>query len=148
VNFTLDASVIVSLARASEETHAASFEFLREVRRRDEKIFCPTMMLAECAATVARQTDQPALARRMFSLIEALPNLTLVDLDTALARRAAEIVGEQRLKAADAIYVAVAEANDAVLITWYDEVIEHGNETVMAITPTAWLEQQRVESTD
>lgn len=148
MNFILDASVIVSLARASEETHAMSFEFLREIRRRDEKICCPTIALAECAAAIARQTDDNALARRMFSLIEALPNLTLVDIDTSLARRAADIVVSQRLKAADAIYIAVAESRDAVLITWDTEVIERGNEIVMVITPTSWLEQQRVESAD
>jgi predicted nucleic acid-binding protein len=142
LNFTIDASVIVSLARASEETHAASFEFLREVRRQDAKLFCPSIVLAECSATIARQTDNPSLAQRIFSLIEALPNLSLIDIDSAIARRAAAIVTDQHLKAYDAIYVAVAESQDAVLITWDAELIEHGNEVLDVITPVAWLEQQ------
>lgn len=137
--------MIVSLARASEETHASSFEFLREVRRRDGKLFCPSIVLAECSATIARQTDTPALAERIFSLIEALPNLSLIDIDSALARRAAEIVASQQLKASDAIYVAVAEAQDAVLVTWDAELIDYGNEVLDVITPVAWLEQQKID---
>lgn len=148
MNFTIDASVIVSVARASEETHADSFEFLRHARQHDAKIFCPAFVLTECAAAIARQTDQPALAERMFSLIEALPNLMLIDIDSLLARRAAQIVVSQRLRAADAIYVAVAEMRDTVLVTWDTDMIERGNEIVMVVTPVAWLEQQKAGSAD
>lgn len=145
MNFTIDASVVVSLARASEETHAASFDFLREVRRRNGNFFCPSLILAECSAAIARQTENPALAERMFSLIGALPNLSLIDIDSDIARRAAEIVISQRLKAADAIYVAVAESQHAVLITWDEELIEHGNGLLDVLTPIAWLEQQKTD---
>ena len=47
--------------------------------------------------------------------------MTQVPLDQTLAQRAAEIAIENRLRGADAVYAAVAEDFDAVLISWDEE---------------------------
>jgi hypothetical protein len=38
------------------------------------------------------------------------------------------------------VYVAVADAFDAVLITWDAEMLERGSEAVNTVTSSGWLE--------
>ena len=113
MNYTIDASVFVAAARAPEIHHAASLEFLRLVGGQTENLFCSTLVLAECSAAIARQTNRPILAERTVTLIERFPNLLLAPLDLPLARRAAQIAMTHRLRGADSIYVAVAETFNA-----------------------------------
>ena len=55
------------------------------------EVYCPTLALAECAAAIARQTDDPHLARELVSMIEDFPGIRLISLDLSQARRAAQI---------------------------------------------------------
>jgi hypothetical protein len=41
---------------------------------------------------------------------------------------------------ADAVYVAVAEDFDAVLVSWDEEMLERCPESVLAMNPEKWLE--------
>ena len=142
MNCTIDASVLVAVARAPETHHATSIDFLRRVEEQAANLFCPTLVLAECSAAIARQTDRPILAERMVTFIERLPNLLLIPLDIPLARRAAYLAIAHRLRGADAVYIAVAEAFGATLITWDAEMLQRGPAAVMTITPSVWLEEQ------
>ena len=47
------------------------------------------------------------------------------------------------LRGADSVYVAVAEAYDAILVTWDVEMLERGSELVKTMTPLAWMEKLR-----
>jgi predicted nucleic acid-binding protein len=66
--------------------------------------------------------------------------MTQVTLDILLAFRAADIAIENRLRGADAIYVAVAEDFDAILVSWDEEILERCPESVLALSPEKWLE--------
>ena len=143
MNYTIDASVFVAAARAPDAHHAASLEFLRQIEEQTGNLFCPTLVLAECSAAIARQTDRPILAERTVALVERFPNLLLVPLDIPLARRAAQSAMTYRLRGADSIYVAVAEAFNTTLITWDAEMLQRSPAVVAALTPTEWMEQQR-----
>jgi predicted nucleic acid-binding protein len=145
VSVTVDANVLVAAARASDVHHAASADFLRGVERQHELLFCPTLVLAECSAAIARQTDDPFLAERIEALIESFPNLALIALDITLARRAAHLARDYRLRGADSVYLAVAETLDAPLITWDGEILERGPADVPRLTPIEWLEQARTD---
>ena len=116
---TIDTSVFVASARSNEPNYLLSRKFLRDARSME--VYCPTLALAECAAAIARQTSDPYLARELVSMIEDFPGIKLISLDLSLARRAAEIAVEHRLRGADAAYVAVADAFDAALISWDQE---------------------------
>ena len=142
---TIDASVFVALARASDVHHIASFEFLRQVEAHAEDIYCPTLVLAECSAAIARQTDSSILAERIVSLVENFPNLHLVSLDISIARWAAQIAQTRRLRGADCVYVAVAEAFNATLVTWDGEMLQRASDVVPTFTPPGWMEQLRAE---
>jgi len=138
MNLTIDASVFVSAARPSEKQYPLSYRFLHRVKR--SKIFCPTLVLAECGAAIARPTGDSLLSGRLVNLIKHFPGMTQVPLDLPLALRAAEIAIENRLRGADAVYAAVAEDFDAVLVSWDEEMLERCPESVLAMSPEKWLE--------
>ena len=66
--------------------------------------------------------------------------MTQISLDLPLALRAAEIAIENRLRGADAVYVAVARDYDAILVSWDEEMLERCPESVLAMSPEVWLE--------
>jgi len=141
MNLTIDASVFVASARTAEPEHLTSRQFLQQALARAVNLFCPILVLPECAAAVARATGDPALAEELVGLIEGLPRLTLVPLDTSLTRHAVHSATTYRLRGADSVYVAVAETTNAALIAWDAEMLERGLHTVDVMTPTAWLEK-------
>lgn len=141
MNLTIDASVFVASARTAEAEYPASRRFLQQAQMQAADLFCPFLVLPECAAAIARSTGDSALADKLVELIESLPQLNLVPLDSALTRRAVRIAAAYRLRGADSVYVAVAEASNAVLISWDAEMIERGSGLVGAMTPSAWIER-------
>lgn len=137
MNLTIDASVFVSAARPSEALYPLSYRFLQKAK--GAEIFCPTLILSECVAAIARPTGDSILSRRLVSLIRHFPGMTLVALDKGIAAHAAEIAIENRLRGADAVYVAVAEDFDSALISWDEEMLKRSAETVLAMSPERWL---------
>lgn len=133
---TIDASVFVASARSDEPNYHLSRKFLRDARSME--VYCPTIALAECASAIARQTDDPYLARELVSMVEDFPGINLISLDLSLARRAAQITVEHRLRGADAAYVAVADAFDAALISWDQEMLKRCPAAVTTMTPESW----------
>ncbi len=140
MNLTIDASVFVAAVHPEEFHFAASRRFLQQAQAKAMSAFCPTLVLPECAAAIARPTGDTVLAAELTSLIEAFPGLRLVMLDTSLARRAAQIATIHRLRGADSIYVAVAEAFDATLVTWDVEMLQRSQAVVSTLTPARWNE--------
>lgn len=139
MSLTIDASVFVSAARPSEKLYPLSFRFLHRVK--GTRIFCPTLVLAECGAAIARPTGDSLLSGRLVDLIRYFPGMTQVPLDQSLAFRAAEIAIGNRLRGADAVYAAVAENFDATLVSWDEEMLERSPQSVRAINPERWLEK-------
>ena len=142
MNCTLDANVLVASSRIQEPGYAASRRLLDEEHARQTAFCCPVLVLPECVAAVARATGLREKAARMLSDIRALPTLRLVPIDEALASRAAEIAMNYGLRGADAVYVAVAEAFAATLLTWDVEMLERAPAVVPTMTPADWLARQ------
>ena len=146
MNCTIDASVFVAAARDQEAQHLTSLEFLDQIQAQGTTVFCPALVLAECATAITRSTGDVALAQELITLIESLTDLNLISITLPLARRAARIAMNQQLRGADAIYVAVAEVSGAHLVTWDGEMLARGAGVVPVSTPQAWLESQTDES--
>jgi predicted nucleic acid-binding protein len=142
MSLTIDASVFVAASREEEVHYPASREFLQHVRAQAQPliVFCPALVLPECSAAIARPTDDPALAAELVSLVEAFPGLQFVPLDQPLARRAAQVARDYRLRGADSVYAAVAEALGTTLVTWDVEMLERGAAVVSTMTPAEWVE--------
>jgi predicted nucleic acid-binding protein len=135
MSYTIDASVFVAAARPAEAGHAASLELLEQVAHQGIPTTCPTLLLVECAAAIARATDDQALAEQSLDLIEVFPGLSLVPLSRDLMHRAAEIAIQHRLRGADAVYVAVAERVGDTLVSWDREMLERGRAVIPTATP-------------
>jgi predicted nucleic acid-binding protein len=146
MNFTVDASVFVAAVRDQESQHQASLEFLDQAQAQGAVIFCPSLVLAECAAAIARPTGDVVLAENLVALIENFPGINLISITSFLARQAAQIATKQQLRGTDAIYVAVAEASGALLVTWDGEMLARGEDIVSVVTPQTWLDSQTAHS--
>jgi predicted nucleic acid-binding protein len=136
VKCTIDASVFVASVRYDEPGYLTSREFLREAQAYE--VYCPALVLTECAAAIARQTDDPTLAEEIVYIIEDFPAINLISLDHQLARKASKIALMNRLRGADAVYAAVAAVFDAVLISWDQEMLKRCPQTVKTISPDEW----------
>jgi predicted nucleic acid-binding protein len=137
MRFTIDASVFVASARSDEPNYLLSRKFLREVQSSD--VFCPTLALVECAAAIARPTGDSSLAEDLVSIVEDFPGIALVSLDHSLARMAAQIAINHRLRGADAAYVAVAKNFGATLVTWDHEMLKRCPDAIATMTPLQYL---------
>ena len=69
------------------------------------------------------------------------PWIQFVPLTDDLAIEAAITAARQRLRGADAVYVALAAQRSLNLITLDREIRERTKETVASATPTAWSKQ-------
>src|SRR5574341_328037 len=105
----IDACVFVAASRPAEKHYAESIRFLEQIQQQQINLICPSLVLAECAATIARATGDPALAETFVNLIQGLRGLSLVPITESLARQAATIAAQHRLRGADSIYVATAK---------------------------------------
>jgi len=139
---TVDASVFVAASREQEQQFDASFECLQRARARGVTVVCPSLVLPECAAAVARATGMAEEADEILELIETFPRLQLIPVSLSLARQAAQIGKSHRLRGGDSVYVAVAEAFDATLLTWDTEMLERAPAVVPTMTPADWLARQ------
>jgi predicted nucleic acid-binding protein len=135
----VDASVFVSAVREAEEYYAGSRQFLQRVREQAVDVVCPTLILPECAAAIARATNNSALAEGIVDLVESFAGLRLVSFELSLARRAAQIATAHRLRGADAVYVAVAEMFGISLVAWDNEILRRAPAVVPTMTPIEWL---------
>jgi predicted nucleic acid-binding protein len=115
--YTIDASVHVSALNPVEADSATSQAFLALVQQHWVPLFCPTLLLVEVAAAVARALDDADRAVALATALRGLPNQTRVPLDEALVDRAVNLAAMARLCGADAIYGAVAQEYGTTLIT-------------------------------
>jgi predicted nucleic acid-binding protein len=139
LKYTIDANVFVSDAVTVDVHHADSRAFLSALRQRAEQVFCPSLVLVEAAAAIARPTGDASLALRASNLIRRFPNLKLVGLSIARSRTGAQLAANHRLRGADTVYVGVAVEYGATLITWDTEMLQRGRAAVQAMTPSDWL---------
>src|SRR5438874_180661 len=98
MSYSIDASVFVAAARDQEAHHEASLEFLTQLANRFADVYCPTLLLVECIAAVARRTNDQLQVQEIAATIDTYPGLHFVPLTRGRARRAAELAAEHRLR--------------------------------------------------
>jgi len=118
---TIDASVFVNAFSPTEANSDQSWRFFRELFEANTPIVVPTLMLVEVVAALARKQNNTQVALDWMEEIPQLGQITLVPLDEALAREAADVAAHHRLRGSDAVYVAVARRFGATLVTLDDE---------------------------
>lgn len=136
---TIDASVLVAAALRDEPAHEAARAVVQQVIESGIAVHEPTLAIVEVTAAIARRTGDGALAFTAGRRLLELPGLVLHDLDADAMAAAAHLASELRLRAADAVYVAVARSHDAELITLDAEVRERAAPVVATPSPAQWL---------
>jgi predicted nucleic acid-binding protein len=139
--YTIDASVLVNAVNAAEAGSAGSQAFLSLVRRQNLSLFCPTLLLVEVAAAIARALDDPMRAAALAATLSGWPNQTLVSLDEALTDRAIGLASTVRLRGADAVYAAVAEQYGTTLVTLDRQQLERLPPAIKVIRPADALRE-------
>ena len=61
MSLTIDASVFVAASRTEEPYYDASRRFLVQAREQGTELFCPALVLPECAAAIVRPTGDSQL---------------------------------------------------------------------------------------
>ncbi len=139
IDVTVDANVFISAASVAEAQHQVSLLFFGRAFALSASLCCPTILLPEVAAGIARPTGDVGFATRTVAGILRLPDLTLVELDALRADLAADAATTCRLRGADAVYVAVAQEYGTTLVTWDQELLTRGAAAVTVMTPADWL---------
>lgn len=135
--FTVDASVFLNAFNPYENGHEESRGFLALAQERALPIIVPALLLPELAATVSRGRGDAKLARQFADAVSRLPHLVVVPLDVTLARQAAGIAADCRLRGSDAVYAAVALRFGAALVSLDREQLERLADTLPTHTPGA-----------
>jgi predicted nucleic acid-binding protein len=137
--YTVDASVFLNAFNPYETGHAESQRLLARMQDKAVPIIVPTLLLPEVAAAVSRGRQDSELARRFAASLRRLPHLVLVGLDETLARQAADIAAQHRLRGSDAAYAAVALRFGSTLVTLDREQRERVASVITSSVPTEVL---------
>jgi len=138
----IDASVWVAAFLAHDAHHRDAAVLLRRLVEEGITVTTPLLALSEVAGAIARQTDDSKLAEKIAVFLHAQAWIQFVPLTDDLATAAATSAAQQRLRGADAVYVALAAQRTLTLVTLDREMLERTKESVTSVTPTAWLKQQ------
>ena len=136
--FVLDASVLVA-ALPNEPHHADTKAIMQRLMAEQTALVLPTVALAEVAAAIARGAGDERLALQVVTAYAGHPELQWAPVDTALGLAAAQVAAGHRIRGCDAVYVALAQAQQAVLLTLDRQQCERSPATVPASTPAQAL---------
>lgn len=137
----IDASVWVAAFLAGDAHHRDAVELLRRLVEEGITAVTPLLALAEVAGAIARQTDDSVLAETITGFLQAQSWIQFVPLIDDLAGLAATVAAQQRLRGADAIYVALAAQRTLSLATLDREMRDRSKHIATCVTPTVWLKQ-------
>lgn len=111
----LDASVFVAAISPAEIHHVAA-RALYESWPEDRAFAVPSLFRVEVLAALARRNEPAELLDTVEVLVSG-PRFHAVAIDESLVERAAEVAQAARLRAYDAVYVALALDRGAALWT-------------------------------
>jgi predicted nucleic acid-binding protein len=138
--YVVDASVWVSRLHKDDTNHADSHDWLKAAIESNEVLLGPTLLLSEVAGPIARITGDGAAGVDAMGLLMATRNLTFSVVDFVLGLSAGNSAGWLRLKGADAVYLALAEAHDCALVTWDKEFLERSaSSSIQVVRPSDLL---------
>lgn len=137
--YTLDANIFNRNVDHRDPAYAVCHTVLERLHATQRGIVVPTIILAEIAGPISRFYHDPIRARLYTDSVAALPHLTLIPVDAALARFAAELAADYAMRGMDAIYVAVARQQSTIFITLDDEVRQRAGMLITVQTPAEAL---------
>jgi predicted nucleic acid-binding protein len=138
MRLTVDANVWVSALDVHDPAAEACRACLLKASGQSARHYSPLLLPVEVAATIARKTRDARQGRSAAAWVRGSAVHVWQPLSEACAETAERFAATLFLRGADAIYVAVANLSDAVLLTNDAEVIERASKVVRVMTPEAW----------
>lgn len=134
-----DASVWVSQFIAQDVNHKDSRTWITQFVKEGGTLTEPTFLLLEVAASVARQKVADIEAKQIVIDMKASSDIIkFMPLNTRLLQVAIDITTDLKLRAGDAIYVAVAYQRNIPLISWDKEQLQKASKIVQTYTPNTY----------
>jgi predicted nucleic acid-binding protein len=141
--FVIDASVLLAAALPNEPFHAEAKALMGRLMDDRAALFLPTIALTEVAAAIARGAGDASLALAVSTQYAKRTDLHRMAVDITLGDLATEMAAGQRIRGCDAVYVALAYLQQAVLITLDGQQRERAPSSVTACTPAQALAEWR-----
>jgi predicted nucleic acid-binding protein len=116
----LDASVFVAAISPSEIHHGVARK-LHDSWPEDQSFLVPSLFRVEVLAALARRGEPNELLDTVEVLVSG-PRFHGIAIDASLIELATQVARVARLRAYDAVYVALALSRDAVLLTLDSEI--------------------------
>ena len=113
----VDASLWVARLIAHDAFHEYSRQWLDTQRVQGVQFVSPTLLLVEVAAAISRRTGDSELVQKAAEALENLPDLRLVEMDHSVVQTAVCAGADLGMRAADAVYIAVAQQLSLPLVT-------------------------------
>lgn len=135
----VDASVLVAAAFSDEVAHPIATAFLHAVAAAGVVVHEPSMAVVEVTAGIVRRSGDVELGKEAVDLLLGLPGVVIHDLGLTDALTAAGVASQLRLRAADAVYAALADAVAGTLVTLDTELLGRASGLIDACTPETWL---------
>lgn len=130
----VDASVWTSYLLPDDVNHDESRAWFAQLPA-TEVMFAPMLLFVEIAAALARRTGRLDLVEHAVAVVRADPRLTIQPMDDDLMEGAVKLAAELRLRAGDAIYVALASVTGTRLVSWDREQRERSSARIVASSP-------------
>lgn len=130
----VDASVWISYLLPDDVNHEESRAWFEQLPP-TERLLAPMLLLVEIAAGLARRTGRLDTVECAVAVVRAEPRLTIWSMDDDLMERAVQLAATLRLRAGDAVYVALAAVTGTRLVTWDREQRERSASQVDVASP-------------
>jgi predicted nucleic acid-binding protein len=134
----LDASVWVSRTLTTDSNHASAVQWIARHLRARGTFVVPTLFELEVAAAISRVTKNPRLARKQVAQLRRLNTrriMRFVSMKATLLENATDLAVDFGLRAADAVYAAIARQLGIALVTFDAELLNLPTTTVTTIRP-------------
>lgn len=137
----VDASIWVASILDTDRHHSTSAAFVRRLIELRQSASVPALVWPEISGAVSRRTGDSEKGIKLARFLAAQNWITSFPLDSTLARESMRIAAGQRMRGADAVYVALAAARGKTLITLDAEMLEHAPANVEYLSPADWLQK-------
>jgi predicted nucleic acid-binding protein len=134
----VDASVWISSLLPDDVNHEASRSWFEQLAS-DEELLAPMLLLVEISAGLARRTGRLDVVQHAIVAVRANPRLTIRTMSYDLMEAAVDLAARLRLRAGDAIYVALAHLTGTRLVSWDREQRDRSASVVRVSSPADHL---------
>lgn len=136
--FVLDASVLIAAVLPNEPFHPDANALMRRLTDAGACLYVSTIVFAEIAAAIARGAGDEQLALAVVAQYATRADLHQIEVDVALGVLATEIAARQRIRGCDAVYVALAHMEQAILVTLDGRASGRRRVSLSARQPRRW----------